>query len=1181
MNIKNNFSNKKKIMNNESNSYNNLEEQLYLLEQENINIKEYNNKLEEKIVCQANRLRDLEETNRKLKLNKSYKDLKIDNKLNELEYSKYKIENKLNQLNSLSNSTNCSTIKREEFISNFNNANSTRKNNENIKIFPHCSEIEYSIDEIYNKYNEIYIVYNNLIDEKEELSYLLREEIILNNELDNYINILKETLTNLTKKENVTYINGKEISLYQYLVNQKNNYDENCNEIDVLVDVNNLLKKIDYLKKANKNIESQLKSKSIEFISLSNDLNVLKQFKEDITVNLTAGLEQIEEFKILFKEIDNQNNFLINENNSLIYQLRKYDKNYETYNTQKPIINNLKQSLDLLNINFSKDLNNSKRSIKPNDNSNHKYIDSSIDSKNKYLTDNRYNNNYETIEPTNNKYDNSDNSDNTNLKNNLDNTNNLNSNMNYYYNKGSYIKSSDNNADVINNKYNNNLKENYNTNFKDNNEYSIDLKRYSNENIFKNNYNFSILSNTIKEYTDLKYRSLFTIENNSFFILNNSSKYDYINEINNKNKELSMLKYELEDTKFLLNEIRNNNFNQIKDYNVNKYSNNNIKQTNNNYNKIDEGNFKHSNYCNCSNTYKNKLLELENIIYSPLLVTIPNILNSIFNSKIFLNNSYNEFNLNKYNRIIQIINDIKSNFNYNIIDNTDNLIYLFDTFNELSNDIDYVLSQFNYNIDYKNKTNISSTCYNKELNISYDNNRHNTEFNKNLLITNDYNELINIINSYDKMYISLITKLKYLNENNKLLNNSNTELSKKVIELETNCKIFNNKNNLLEKEIKNNSDNLIDKNILNQKTFEIFTDLFIIIKNSFSKINEKIEQNYTTSINDYSNKFIRDATTNIIDCINNCSLKLKYLYDSFNISDFNNYNINNTVENENKSILKQLLLLFNNLVNKIINEYGHINKKINCSSNCNSNTEDINKVKYYIHNNMENINNNKSCISVNKHITIANSLINNLEFVNTFYNNLLDNQNNSKNSLDIKNFDANFNQNINKAKDFIKDLLTIINKLNIHDYKFIYEYSEQIIKILDFVSNNLHNIKVYLDNFYKTNISIKPSTNNNSNNNMLTNLAYTYLEKLINMFVFKINSNELNNYVNCYYVDINNIMIYENEIRRLKYLVFKKKDNNTVKISDNINEKIAKNEKILKDSENKLNDIYDLINKIL
>ena len=195
-----------------------------------------------------------------------------------------------------------------------------------------------------NNYNKEHV---NSLEEK------LRQENLKNNELKNYIEILKQTINGtLLKKKNLE-IGG--------LDNAANELKKS--KIDILTEYTSL-------KLENEKIKKQLVMQQILYTDMKNEIQNLKQDNNSLKASLDNAAKENKNLLKIKDEIANNYNILLNESDEIKNTLLKYEEeftncqknnsdyirlkseNFElnnNYEKQKNILNNLQNDFDKIN----------------------------------------------------------------------------------------------------------------------------------------------------------------------------------------------------------------------------------------------------------------------------------------------------------------------------------------------------------------------------------------------------------------------------------------------------------------------------------------------------------------------------------------------------------------------------------------------------------------------------------------------------------------------------------------------------------------------------------------------------------------------------------------------------------------------------------------------------------------
>ena len=214
-----------------------------------------------------------------------------------------------------------------------------KQNNDDF--FPKLEQITKDVNtELSQYYSSLYNAYSSLKEEKEKVFSSLKKEIITNEEQKNYIEVLKETIESNILKHGLT----------STLNLQKTYYKEtNCSNVDIMVDINRLIKEAEKFRK--ENILSEVKinelKQEIDYLNKSNEeyeikLQRLKEIADNYNFELTEAknnLYLIDKEKLdiekFTKSIQLNNEKLSSQTNNDMDKIRQLEK--ENYELQKKI----------------------------------------------------------------------------------------------------------------------------------------------------------------------------------------------------------------------------------------------------------------------------------------------------------------------------------------------------------------------------------------------------------------------------------------------------------------------------------------------------------------------------------------------------------------------------------------------------------------------------------------------------------------------------------------------------------------------------------------------------------------------------------------------------------------------------------------------------------------------------
>ena len=450
-----------------------------------------------------------------------------------------------NEIKNLKNKCSLLEEKNRQMIESREKILKTLKDQKNSLIFPPPDRIP--CEKLYEGYTKLYEAFNKISNDKEVAVVSLQNEILMNDQQRNYIEILKQTLeSNLLK-------NGmkSQLEIYSKIQKEKNkeeclNDEDNIQEgYEEIFNTVGLNKKIEDLFRKNKILEIENNKLVIDIKELTERNN---SFREQINNSLKNGIKELEQAKFKIKELESQNQQIMDENNLLKKYNEKLKLKFESFQQENVNINNYIQEFQKKN----------KEEIKEYINKNGSIQDEYQILKNNYekLQENnelilRKN---EELEEQINVYK----QENESLINEI---NNMKEGFNYI--------SQNNNFQSFTNNNNNDLEPNNRNSFG-----SISMKcnatnltgqRYldnNNSEFGPNNSNMAQITNNFNNTNDsniqLSYNKIYELKNNIYNCLTNCN--DFINFCFSKFKESELIEEELKEKEIWNNFINNINY---------------------------------------------------------------------------------------------------------------------------------------------------------------------------------------------------------------------------------------------------------------------------------------------------------------------------------------------------------------------------------------------------------------------------------------------------------------------------------------------------------------------------------------------------------------------------------------------------------------------------------------------
>jgi len=251
-----------------------------------------------------------------------------------------------NEIKKLKNKCSLLEEKNKQMVESREKILKTLKDQKNSLIFPSPDRIP--CEKLYEGYTKLYEAFNKISNDKEVAVVSLQNEILMNDQQRNYIEILKQTLeTNLLK-------NGMKSQLEMYSKIQKEKNSEEClnnedNTQDCYEEIFNtvgLNKKIEDLFRQNKVLEIENNKLVIDIKELTEKNNT---FREKINKSLKNGIKELEQAKYKIKELESQNQQIIDENNLLKKYNEKLKSKFESFQQENVNINNYIQEFQKKN----------------------------------------------------------------------------------------------------------------------------------------------------------------------------------------------------------------------------------------------------------------------------------------------------------------------------------------------------------------------------------------------------------------------------------------------------------------------------------------------------------------------------------------------------------------------------------------------------------------------------------------------------------------------------------------------------------------------------------------------------------------------------------------------------------------------------------------------------------------
>ena len=251
-----------------------------------------------------------------------------------------------NEIKNLKNKCSLLEEKNRQMIESREKILKTLKDQKNSLIFPPPDRIP--CEKLYEGYTKLYEAFNKISNDKEVAVVSLQNEILMNDQQRNYIEILKQTLeSNLLK-------NGMKSQLEIYSKIQKEKNNEEClkNEDNIqegyeeIFNTVGLNKKIEDLFRKNKILEIENNKLVIDIKELTERNN---SFREQINNSLKNGIKELEQAKYKIKELESQNQQIIDENNLLKKYNEKLKLKFESFQQENVNINNYIQEFQKKN----------------------------------------------------------------------------------------------------------------------------------------------------------------------------------------------------------------------------------------------------------------------------------------------------------------------------------------------------------------------------------------------------------------------------------------------------------------------------------------------------------------------------------------------------------------------------------------------------------------------------------------------------------------------------------------------------------------------------------------------------------------------------------------------------------------------------------------------------------------